>query len=144
VVAGPPARLLLAPVMGQQCVGTLCMTWEEPEMKEFYAAAPQVGRILRPLAHIIGAPLPEWPQLPKRVRRKDTSRRSVVAGGQWWAEAHPTATALRDERCEMDMKIKLVRLGVREPLSLLVRVRNGSPRSLARWMTQNLTPRHPP
>src|SRR6185437_4935261 len=59
---------VLAPLTGQQCVGALCVAWEEPEMAEFYAAAPQLGRILRPLAHMIGAPLPAWLQLPKRVR----------------------------------------------------------------------------
>jgi hypothetical protein len=59
---------LLAPVTGPHCVGTLCLAWEEPEMAAFYAAAPQVGRILRPLAHMIGAPLPKWLQLAKRAR----------------------------------------------------------------------------
>jgi hypothetical protein len=59
---------LLAPVTGPPCVGTLCLAWEEPEMAEFYAAAPQLGKILRPLAHMIGAPLPVWLRLPKRVR----------------------------------------------------------------------------
>jgi len=78
---------LLAPVTGPHCVGTLCLAWEEAEMAALHAAAPQVGRILRPLAHMIGARVPEWLQLPKRVRvrRKDTSRRP----------------ALRDARSEM-------------------------------------------
>ena len=61
---------LLAPVTGQPCVGALCLAWEAPEMKEFYAAAPQVGKILRPLADMIGAPVPEWLKLPKRVRER--------------------------------------------------------------------------
>ena len=59
---------LLAPLTGPQCVGMLCVAWEEPEMREFYAAAPQLGRILRPLAFMIGAPVPEWLRLPRRVR----------------------------------------------------------------------------
>jgi hypothetical protein len=59
---------VLAPMTGPHCVGTLCLAWEEPEMAEFYAVAPQLGRILRPLAHMIGAPLPVWLQLPKRAR----------------------------------------------------------------------------
>src|SRR6516162_7650635 len=42
---------LLAPVTGPHCVGTLCLAWEEAEMAALHAAAPQVGRILRPLAH---------------------------------------------------------------------------------------------
>jgi hypothetical protein len=84
---------LLAPVTGPHCVGTLCLAWEEPEMAAFYAAAPQLGKILRPLAHMIGAPLPEWLKLPKRVRVR---RSATVPPKQRWAEAHPTA--LRDER----------------------------------------------
>ena len=94
---------LLAPVTGPHCVGTLCLAWEEAEMAALHAAAPQVGRILRPLAHMIGARVPEWLQLPKRVRvrRKDASPRTVVRGEQRWAEAHPTATARRDQRSEM-------------------------------------------
>jgi hypothetical protein len=35
----------LVPVTGPQCVGTLCLAWEDPEMAEFFTAAPQVGRI---------------------------------------------------------------------------------------------------
>jgi hypothetical protein len=72
------------PVTGQQCVGTLCLAWEDPEMAEFFAAAPQVGRILRPLAHMIGAPLPAWLKLPKRVRvrKKDTSPRPSPHSGE--------------------------------------------------------------
>jgi hypothetical protein len=84
----------LVPVTGQQCVGMLCLTWEEPEMAEFYAAAPQAGRILRPLAHMIGAPLPAWLKLPKRVRvrKKDTSPRPSPQSGEG---------AYGDERGEM-------------------------------------------
>ena len=80
---------VLAPVTGQQCVGTLCLTWEEPEMRDFFAAAPQVGRILRPLAHMIGAPVPEWLRLPKRARDPGLRRRPAAASG------------LRDARSEL-------------------------------------------
>jgi hypothetical protein len=75
---------LLAPSTGQACVGTLCLAWEDPEMAEFFAAAPQLGKILRPLAHMIGAPLPEWLKLPKRVRvrKKDTSPRPSPHSGE--------------------------------------------------------------
>ena len=79
----------LVPVTGPQCVGTLCLVWEEPEMAQFFAAAPQVGRILRPLAHMIGAPLPEFLKLPKRVRRPGLRRRAAAA------------SRLRDERSEL-------------------------------------------
>ena len=53
-------------------------------MAEFFAAAPQVGKILRPLAHMIGAPLPAWLRLPKRVRvrKKDTSPRPSPHSGE--------------------------------------------------------------
>jgi hypothetical protein len=78
---------LLAPSTGPGCVGTLCLAWEDPEMAEFFAAAPQVGRILRPLAHMIGAPLPGWLRLPKLVR----VRKSRAAA----------ASRLRDERSEL-------------------------------------------
>jgi hypothetical protein len=75
---------VLAPVTGPHCVGTLCLAWEEPEMAAFYAAAPQVGRILRPLAHMIGAPLPKWLQLAKRarVRRSNPSPRPSPTRGE--------------------------------------------------------------
>jgi hypothetical protein len=91
---------LLAPVTGPHCVGTLCLAWEEPEMAEFYAAAPQVGKILRPLAHMIGAPLPTWLQLPKRarVRKKDTSPRLVRSTAQ---SPHSGEGAYGDARGEM-------------------------------------------
>ena len=80
---------LLVPVTGPQCVGTLCLAWDDPEMAEFFAAAPQVGRILRPLAHMIGAPLPAWLRLPKRARKPGLRRRSAAA------------SRLRDARGEM-------------------------------------------
>jgi hypothetical protein len=79
----------LAPVNGPACVGTLCLAWEDPEMAEFFAAAPQVGRILRALAQMIGAPLPAWLKLPKRVRKPGLHRDAA------------TASRLRDERSEM-------------------------------------------
>jgi len=72
---------MLAPVTGQPCVGALCLTWEAPEMNEFYAAAPQVGKILRPLAEMIGAPVPEWLKLPRRVRGAGLRRRAARSGG---------------------------------------------------------------
>jgi hypothetical protein len=79
----------LVPVTGPQCVGTLCLAWEDPEMAEFFAAAPQVGKILRPLAHMIGAPLPAWLKLPKRVRKPGLRRDAAAASRR------------RDERGEM-------------------------------------------
>jgi hypothetical protein len=72
----------LVPLTGPACVGTLCLAWEDPEMAEFFAAAPQVGKILRPLAHMIGAPLPAWLKLPKRVRRRPPPRPSSARAGE--------------------------------------------------------------
>ena len=92
---------LLVPVTGQQCVGMLCVAWEEPEMREFYAAAPQLGKILRPLAHMIGATLPEWLRLPKR---KDTSPRPSPQSGEGEERRRRRAAAAsrrRDARSEM-------------------------------------------
>lgn len=44
----------------------------DPERQEILAAAPQVGRILRPFCRLLGLPLPPELQLPKRrrVRKK--------------------------------------------------------------------------
>ena len=104
---------VLAPLTGQQCVGTLCLAWEDPEMAELFAAAPQVGRVLRPLAHMIGATLPAWLKLPKRVRvrKQDTSPRptgsSPVASLPHSGEGEETgrhaaaASRLRDARSAM-------------------------------------------
>jgi len=39
-----------------------------PEMKEFVAACPQVGRTLRPLIGMAGLKVPDYLALPKRVR----------------------------------------------------------------------------
>jgi hypothetical protein len=80
---------LLVPSTGPGCVGTLCLAWEDPEMAEFFAAAPQVGRILRPLAHMIGATLPAWLKLPRRARKPGLRRRAAAA------------SRLRDARAEM-------------------------------------------
>ena len=90
---------VLAPVTGQQCVGTLCLAWEEPEMRALFDAAPQVGRILRPLAHMLGAPLPEWLQLPKRAR-KSTSPRLVRFTAQS-PQSGEGVWARRDARSEL-------------------------------------------
>jgi len=42
---------------------------DDPEIPEFLAAAPQAGRILRPLCHMLGVPQPAWLKLPARPRR---------------------------------------------------------------------------
>ena len=55
----------------------------DPEMQAMVAAAPQVGRILRPFCHMLGLPLPEWLRLPKRVRvRRKRTPASAEQTGQ--------------------------------------------------------------
>ena len=43
---------------------------EDPEMKALLAAAPQVGRIVRPFCHLLGLELPAELRLPKRERER--------------------------------------------------------------------------
>ncbi len=38
-----------------------------PQMRDFVQAAPQAGRLLRPLAHMLGVALPEYLRLPRRL-----------------------------------------------------------------------------
>jgi hypothetical protein len=63
-------------------VGSLC--WNYPEMQEFHAACPRVGRILRPMCRMAGLKPPAWLALPKRrrVSEKDTSPRLVRSAAQ--------------------------------------------------------------
>jgi hypothetical protein len=48
---------------------------EHPEMKEFVAGCPQVGRVLRPMCGMVAIRPPEWLALPKRAR----ARRAAAA-----------------------------------------------------------------
>jgi hypothetical protein len=41
----------------------------DSETRALVAAAPQAGRILRPLCRILGTPIPDWLALPKRPRK---------------------------------------------------------------------------
>jgi hypothetical protein len=122
---------LLAPLTGPACVGTLCLTWEDPEMAEFFAAAPQVGRILRPLAHMIGATLPAWLQLPKRARRKRPPPRSVRFAAQPPARAGEGANGVR----EGEMIVPNRRLPAREQAEDAMRrsEASGKPIDLAKF-----------
>ena len=43
--------------------------FEDPDTRALVAAAPQAGRILRPLARMFGLPVPDWLRLPKRQRK---------------------------------------------------------------------------
>ncbi len=53
--AGPPASFLISLL-------------QNPEAKSFVQAAPQAGRLLRPLCRALGQPQPDWLQLPRRPR----------------------------------------------------------------------------
>ena len=48
------------------CAGTLDYLLQDPELPRFLAAAPQAGRLLRPLCHALGIPAPDWLKLPPR------------------------------------------------------------------------------
>ncbi len=51
---------------------------DHPEMQKFVAAAPQVGRMLRPMCQMVGLKPPEWLALPRR-RREPGLRRQAAA-----------------------------------------------------------------
>ena len=46
-----------------------------PEMQEFAAACPQVGRLLRPICRMAGVKVPDYLALPKRKRARERSAR---------------------------------------------------------------------
>jgi hypothetical protein len=48
----------------------------DPEVAALMAAAPQVGRLLRPLCHMLGLAVPELLRLPPRPRRRPPPPRS--------------------------------------------------------------------
>jgi hypothetical protein len=50
-------------------LGSLEMLIEDPEMRAIIAAGPQAGRLLRPLYHMLGQPLPPHLRLPPRLRK---------------------------------------------------------------------------
>lgn len=50
------------------CAGTLDMLLQTPEMRDFVTAAPQAGRVLRPLSRMLGLTLPPWLRLPPRPK----------------------------------------------------------------------------
>jgi len=48
--------------------GQLEAALHDPDMRAFVEAAPQAGRLLRPLCRALGVALPEWLRLPPRPR----------------------------------------------------------------------------
>jgi len=61
---------------GTLAAGVDSIMWNYPEMKQFAADCPQVGRILRPLARMAGLKVPDYVALPKRKRKKRALRLS--------------------------------------------------------------------
>ena len=48
------------------CAGTLILLLQDPEMPALVRAAPQTGRLLRPLCRALAVDLPDWLRLPPR------------------------------------------------------------------------------
>jgi hypothetical protein len=73
-------RALLRPEAQGPMVGSHYLL-QQPEMKAIMAAAPQVGRILRPFCHLLGIETPAELVLPKR-RRVRTRAPALSAAGE--------------------------------------------------------------
>lgn len=54
--------------------GQLESLLRDPETRALVAAAPQAGRLLRPLCRALGIPQPDWLRLPKRPRTPPTRK----------------------------------------------------------------------
>ena len=73
----------------------------DPELAEIVAKAPQVGRILRPLWHLLGLhPMPEWLKLPKRARGPRPARVRKVAPSPPARAVHPLSRGAGDWAAE--------------------------------------------
>ncbi len=59
--AGPPASFLISLL-------------QNPQTQSFVQAAPQAGRLLRPLCRALGQPQPDWLKLPPRPRPPRAAR----------------------------------------------------------------------
>ena len=63
------------------CTGTLdYLLLNTPQMQQFVQAAPQAGRLLRPLCRMLGLTLPEYLRLPSRPK-PPASRPPPACGG---------------------------------------------------------------
>ncbi len=65
----------------------------DPEARALVEAAPQAGRLLRPLCRALGVPQPDWLRLPRRPRKP--RRPSPSPPPHQAAQTHPPATADR-------------------------------------------------
>ena len=62
------------------CAGTIeHLLHNETEMREFVSQAPQAGRLLRPLARMLGLTLPDWLRLPPRAPKPRAPRTPAPA-----------------------------------------------------------------
>ena len=52
----------------------------DPDTQSFVHAAPQAGRLLRPLCQALGLPQPDWLRLPPRPRKPRPSRSRPLLG----------------------------------------------------------------
>ena len=71
----PSAHVWVVAHVGWQAAGyasQIGYLLDDAEMPEFLTAAPQAGRILRPLCHMLGIQQPNWLKLPARARRPRT------------------------------------------------------------------------
>ena len=57
----------IVPQWAAGCGGQVLHLLDEPEMRELIAAAPQAGRLLRPLLWMTGRPCPDFLALPPRI-----------------------------------------------------------------------------
>ncbi len=57
----------------------------DPEIAALTAAAPQAGRLLRPLARMFGIPLPDHLKLPPRPRKPREAKPRKLTRKQLWA-----------------------------------------------------------
>ncbi len=63
------------------CAGSIeQLLHNEPQMRDFVTQAPQAGRLLRPLARMLGVTVPDWLRLPPRP--KPAPRFSPLALGR--------------------------------------------------------------
>ena len=73
------------------CAGTLELNLQTNEMRDFVTAAPQAGRLLRPLCRMLAIAIPEYLRLPSRP--KPAPGISPLARGRGEPEGGPVRRA---------------------------------------------------
>lgn len=89
----------LLPESAPGAAGMVYQFLEHPEIRALYAAAPQLGRILRPYCSMLGVRPPAWLALPRRprVRKKKST-------------PPPSSTSLKPADTRKLSRLTLVRL----------------------------------